>query len=94
MDQVDRDVLFVALARPQMLFGVTYPFAIGNAIATCELFLIFKSPWAILFALLAHAAGWLACLRDPHIFDLWLVKVQRCPRVPNFKVWRCNSYQP
>ena len=94
MENLDRDPLFVALARPQMLFGVTYPFAVANAIITCELFLVFKSVWVIVFALLAHAAGWIACHRDPHIFDLWLVKVQRCPRIRNFKAWQCNSYQP
>jgi type IV secretion system protein VirB3 len=94
MDNLDRDTLFVALARPQTLFGVSYSYAVANAILTCELFLIFRSAWVVLFALLAHLAGWLACLRDPHIFDLWLVKVQRCPRVRNYRAWRCNSYQP
>ena len=94
MDNFESDTLFVALARPQTLFGVSYSYAIANAILTCELFLIFKSVWVILFALLAHFGGWLACLRDPHIFDVWLVKVQRCPRVRNYRLWRCNSYQP
>ena len=36
--------------------------------------------------------GYAACLREPRIFDLWLTKVSRCPRVPNFRAWRCNSY--
>ena len=93
MDQLERDTLFVALARPQMLFGVTYSFAIVNGIICTELFLIFKSMWVLPACLLIHAAGWLACLRDPHIFEIWLVKVQRCPRVRNHRLWRCNSYQ-
>lgn len=77
-----------------MLLGVTYGFAIGNAIVTTELFLLFKSPWVLLAALVIHLVGWLACLRDPNFFNLWLVKVQRCPRIPNYKSWRCNSYRP
>lgn len=93
MDGVDRDILFVGLTRPQMLLGVTYSFAIINAILTTELFLVFKSGWVLLAAVLVHLAGWLACLRDPHIFELWLVKVRRCPRVRNHRVWRCNSYR-
>lgn len=93
MDRLERDTLFVALARPQMLFGVTYSFAIANGIICTELFLIFKSIWVVPMGLLIHAAGWLACLRDPHIFELWLVKVQRCPRVRNYRLWHCNSYQ-
>jgi type IV secretion system protein VirB3 len=93
-DAPDRDILFVALTRPQMLLGVTYGFAIGNAIVTTELFLIFKSVWVLLAALLLHGIGWLACLKDPRVFDLWLVKAQRCPRVANYRFWRCNSYRP
>jgi type IV secretion system protein VirB3 len=93
-DAPDRDILFVALTRPQMLLGVTYGFAIGNAIVTTELFLIFKSIWVLLAALLLHGIGWVVCLKDPRFFDLWLTKVQRCPRVSNYRYWRCNSYRP
>jgi type IV secretion system protein VirB3 len=93
-DAPDRDMLFVALTRPQMLLGVTYGFAIGNAVVTTELFLIFKSVWVLLAALVLHGIGWVACLKDPRVFDLWLVKAQRCPRVRNYRYWRCNSYRP
>jgi type IV secretion system protein VirB3 len=94
MDGLDRDTLFVALTRPLMLLGVPYGYAVGNAIVTTELFLLFKSFWVLLAAVVIHVAGWLACLRDPHTFDIWLVKVRRCPRVPNHGLWRCNSYRP
>jgi type IV secretion system protein VirB3 len=94
VEGLDRDILFVGLTRPQMLLGVTYPFAILNAVATTELFLLFKSGWVLLAALLVHLIGWVACLRDPRVFDLWLVKAQRCPRVRNHRLWRCNSYRP
>lgn len=76
-----------------MLGGVTYPFAIGNAILCTELFLLFKSAWVVPIALIIHAAGWVACLRDPHFFDLWLIRIQRSPRVRNHRIWHCNSYQ-
>ncbi|WP_322966075.1 type IV secretion system protein VirB3 [Sphingomonas fuzhouensis] len=94
MDSLDRDVLFTGLTRPQMLLGVTYGFAIANAILTTELFLIFKSAWVLVAAVVVHILGFTACLRDPRIFDLWLVKVQRCPRIKNYRLWRCNSYRP
>ena len=35
-----------------------------------------------------------ACLKDPRVFDLWLVRAQRTPRVRNYRYWRCNSYRP
>lgn len=93
MEGLDRDVLFVGLTRPQMLLGVTYGYAIANGILTTELFLVFKSIWVLAAALIVHVVGWLACLRDPRIFDLWLVKARRCPRVVNYRLWRCNSYR-
>jgi type IV secretion system protein VirB3 len=94
VEGLDRDPLFVALARPQMLLGVTYGFLIGNAVVTTELFLVFKSVWVLLVAIGVHVTGWLACLREPRIFELWLTKVRRCPRIRNYRLWRCNSYRP
>lgn len=93
MASLERDVLFVALTRPQMFVGVTYSFFILNGVVTAELFLIFKSPWVLLAALIAHLIGYLACLREPRFLELWLVKVSRCPRTPGFRRWKCNSYR-
>jgi len=45
-------------------------------------------------ALLLHVVGYIACLREPRIFDLWITRVSRCPRVRNWRLWRCNSYAP
>ncbi|HEX8512579.1 MAG TPA: VirB3 family type IV secretion system protein, partial [Allosphingosinicella sp.] len=87
MDGLEHDRLFVALTRPQMFAGVTYSYFIANAVVATELFLIFKSIWAIVAALLIHVVGVLLCLREPRFFDLWLTRVSRCPRVKNHKVW-------
>ena len=93
MQGLDRDVLFVALTRPQMLLGVSFTYLIVNGIVTTELFLLFKSIWVLAVAMVVHLIGWLGSIRDPRFFDLWLVKVQRCPRVRNFRIWGCNSYR-
>lgn len=92
--QLDRDLLFVALTRPQMFAGVTYSFFVLELVLAAELFLLFKSAWVLPGVLLVHGAGALACLAEPRIFDLWLVKASRCPRVPNHRAWGCNSYRP
>ena len=92
--QLERDMVFGALTRPQMFAGVTYSFFVLNGVVTAEMFLITKSFWALLAAVAIHAIGYVACLREPRIFDLWLTKVSRCPRVRNWAVWRCNSYRP
>ena len=93
MDGLEHDRLFVALTRPQMFAGVTYSYFIANAIVATELFLLFKSIWAVAAALVIHLAGMVLCVREPRFFDLWLVKVGRCPRVRNYAVWQCNSYR-
>jgi type IV secretion system protein VirB3 len=93
MNGVDRDILFVALTRPQMFAGVTYSFFIANAVIATELFLIFRSVWALAAALVVHLLGVLLCLREPRFFDLWITRVSRCPRVKNHAIWRCNSYR-
>ena len=77
-----------------MFAGVTYAWFVANAVISTELFLVFRSAWVILLALIVHAVGVLACLREPRFFDLWLTRVGRCPRVRNYAIWRCNSYRP
>lgn len=93
MNGVERDPLFVALTRPQMFAGVTYSYFIANAVIATELFLIFRSIWALGAALLVHLVGVVLCLREPRFFDLWITRVSRCPRVKNHAIWRCNSYR-
>ncbi|MEA3017896.1 MAG: type secretion system protein VirB3 [Sphingomonadales bacterium] len=94
MSRLEQDPLFVALTRPQMFAGVTYSYFIVNAVLATELFLVFRSAWVLLVALVVHGVGAILCVREPRFFDLWLTKVRRCPRVRNFRLWRCNSYRP
>lgn len=89
-----REPVFTALTRPQMFAGVTYTFFIVNALVTIELFLLTKSFWALPLALFLHGAGTVGCLREPRIFDLWLLRARRAQRTQGFALWRCNSYRP
>lgn len=94
MNDIERDQLFTALTRPQMFAGVTYSFFTANAVIATELYLIFRTVWVVVAALIIHLAGVVLCVREPRFFDLWLTKVSRCPRVRNHSIWRCNSYRP
>jgi type IV secretion system protein VirB3 len=94
MAAIKGDPVFGALTRPQMFAGVTYSFFVLNGIVTAELFLLLKSLLVIPLALTIHLAGVMACLRDPRIFEIWLTRISRTPRVKNWPVWRCNSYRP
>ena len=93
MARLEQDTLFVALTRPQLLFGVPYVFFVLNIIIATEAFLIFKSFLALGIALIAHAIAWAATYANPHLIDTWLTAVRKCPRVPNYSVWQCNSYR-
>lgn len=92
--QLVREPVFTALTRPQMFAGVTYTFFIINALVTMELFLVTKSFWVLLVAVVLHGFGTVACLGEPRIFDLWLLRARRATRLPGFAAWRCNSYAP
>ena len=94
MSRLASDPVFAALTRPQMIGGVTYPYMVLNMVVTAEAFLITRSFWALLIAVVVHAVGYVGSLREPRFFDLWLTRVTRCPRVPNYSFWRCNSYAP
>lgn len=94
MEPLAASPVFRALTQPQMFAGVTYSFFVINLVLTTELFLITRSGWSLLAAVIIHIAGYLACLHDPRIFDLWITKASRCARSPNFSFWRCNSYMP
>ena len=63
-------------------------------IIAVELFLIFKSFWVLLAAVVIHGIGMIVSLREPRIVDLWLTRVRNCPRVKNHGHWDCNSYRP
>ncbi len=86
--------LFRALARPQMVAGVTYPFFVLNAIVAVELFLVFKTPLALLPSLVVHAVGYAAHLRDVHVMGLWLTRLSKTPRVKNYRLRGANVYRP
>ncbi|HZU63917.1 MAG TPA: VirB3 family type IV secretion system protein, partial [Novosphingobium sp.] len=65
-----RDRLFVALTRPQMFAGVTYPFFVINAVVCTEGFLLLRGGWVVVLAGLVHLAGMAACLEEPRRFDI------------------------
>jgi type IV secretion system protein VirB3 len=94
LEPLHQDRLFVALTRPQMFAGVTYTFFIINFIVTAELFLIFRSLWVMLPAVVLHGLGMLLSLREPRAVDLWVARVSTCGRVRNHALWQCNSYRP
>ncbi|MEE4538465.1 MAG: VirB3 family type IV secretion system protein [Erythrobacter sp.] len=94
MNELTRHPVHRALTRPQMFAGVTMNFFVINMMVTTIAFLILKSYWIILVPIMMHGIGYFASMREPRIFDLWITKVSKCPRIRNYKRWGCNSYTP
>lgn len=102
MSELVRHPVHRTLTRPQMFAGVTMNFFVINMMVTTISFLVLSDFLRTTLGLLAfllvplitHVVGYFASLREPRIFDLWITKVSRCPRVPNFRRWGCNSYAP
>jgi len=90
--ELSRHKVHRTLTRPQMFAGVTLNYFVINALVTTEAFLILKSFWIVPIPIIMHVIGYFACLREPRIFDLWLTRVSKCPRVKNYTRWGCNSY--
>lgn len=94
MSDLIRQPIYRSLTRPQMFAGVTMNFFIINLTVSTIAFLVLDSFWFIPVPIIMHLIGYFACLREPRVFDLWITKVSKCPRVPNFRRWGCNSYTP
>lgn len=88
------DPLFLGMTRPPMVAGVTYTFFVINGMMTTIIFLASNSLWAWLIGIPIHVAGYLMCLQDPRIFDLWRVRLLKTPACRNRPFWLSNSYRP
>src|SRR5258708_18381731 len=90
------DILFVAVTRPPMRWGVTYSALLFNSVFTMEIFLLTKNLLTLLIAVPIHGICALLCARDARFFDLVLLWGRT--RVPayfgNYKLWRASSHSP
>ena len=86
--------LFLGMTRPPMIKGVTYTFFVANVTITTILFLASNNLAAFLVGPPVHIVGYLMCLKDPRLFDLWRIKLTKTTLCRNRQFWRANSYQP
>jgi type IV secretion system protein VirB3 len=90
------DVLFVAVTRPPMRWGVTYSALLFNAVFTMEVFLLTKNLLTLLIAAPLHGVCALLCARDARFFDLILLwgKTRMPAYFANYRVWKASSHGP
>src|ERR1700733_38518 len=90
------DVLFVAVTRPPMRWGVTSSAILFNLVFTMEVFLFTQNLLTLLIAIPIHGVCALLCARAARFFDLILLwgRTRMPPYFTNFRVWRASSYSP
>src|SRR5271168_4973170 len=95
-DGLTADVLFVAVTRPPMRWGVTYAALLLNLVFTMEVFLVTKNLLTLLIAAPIHGVCALLCARDARFFDLLLLWARtRLPALfANLRIWKASSYCP
>jgi type IV secretion system protein VirB3 len=95
-DGLTADVLFVAVTRPPMRWGVTYAALLLNLVFTMEVFLVTKNLLTLLIAAPIHGVCALLCARDARFFDLLLLwgRTRMPSHFANHRFWRASSYSP
>src|SRR6202050_1024949 len=90
------DILFVAVTRPPMRWGVTFSALLFNLVFTMEGFLLTKNLLTLLIAIPIHGVCALLCARDARFFDLVLLwgRTRMPSYFANYRLWKGRSYNP
>jgi len=91
--ELEVDMVFLGLARPSMLFGVSYTVAIANFL-TCMMYFVMTSDLRGFLALpMIHGLAYFMSQREPLFLELFMIKQQKCNRCKN-KIYHgmTNSY--
>src|SRR6202171_6089199 len=90
------DILFVAVTRPPMRWGVTFSALLFNLVFTMEVFLLTKNLLTLLIAIPIHGVCALLCARDARFFDLILLwrRTRRPSYLANYRACKARSYSP
>jgi len=90
------DVLFVAVTRPPMRWGVAYEALLMNLVITMQAFILSKNLVVLLIAVPIHALCALLCARDPRIFSLLILaaRTRVLGMFTTMRHWSACSYSP
>src|SRR5580658_829075 len=90
------DILFIAITRPPMRWGVTYAALLFNAVFTMEVFLLTKNLLTLLIAAPIHGVCAMLCVRDARFFDLILLwgRTRLPAYLGNGRLWQASSVSP
>ncbi|MBZ5763367.1 VirB3 family type IV secretion system protein [Rhizobium sp. VS19-DR104.2] len=86
--------LVLGLTRPRMFWGVPIGVFVGELMIVVMTFLNTKNLAMFLLFLPLHAAAYVITVRDPHLANVALVRIAKCPWTKNLHFWGGNSYEP
>ena len=75
-DRLRADPLFMGLARPTMIMGVSFMYFVLNAMTTTIMYIDTKSFYSPLVGVVLHFFGFLLCKSEPRAVELWLIRMR------------------
>lgn len=91
--RLQSDPLFLGLARPPMILGVSYMYFVLNAMLTMVFFIDTSSFYSFPFGVVVHLFGMVLCLKEPRAVELWMLRMKYGFRSWNRKFhFNTNSY--
>ena len=84
----------VLAAELFLIFKSLWVLAIALIIHGIGVIMCLREPASSICGSPGSAAARVCETMRSRIFDLWIARVSRCPRVRNYAIWRCNSYRP
>ena len=93
-NRISVDHLFLGLTRKPMLLGVSYNFAVINALLAFLGYIVLDSWKMLLVAIPVHLIGYMLCSKEPLIIELIKTRSEKCSKCLNKMYHGCNSYDP
>lgn len=74
--RLQADTLFIGLARPPMIMGVSYMYFLLNSMLMLMAFIWSQSFLAYLGGAIFHGFGYLLCMNEPRAVELWMLRMR------------------
>lgn len=75
--RLQADPLYLGLARPTMIAGVSYMYFVINGLFTLLAFIWSQSFLAlIIMGPAIHGFGYLLCMKEPRAVEMWLLRMR------------------
>lgn len=71
--RLQTDPLFLGLARPTMIAGVSFMYFVLNSMITMLCFINTKSFAAFLLGIVIHLFGYILCMKEPRAVEMWML---------------------